>query len=159
LLKMQLYPHLTRWTCASRESTGPDSFDEPVPDAERRPTPRHGSVMIVEDDDAVRDTLADILEYEGYTVFAVNDGREALASLHCGSRPALILLDLMMPRMNGWEFRIEQLRSPEIADIPVAILSGAFDVRVQAALLGVREFLGKPVEVQRLLDLVRRFCG
>lgn len=115
--------------------------------------------MIVEDDDAVRDTLADILEYEGYSVFAVNDGREALALLHAGSRPALILLDLMMPRMNGWEFRIEQLRIPEIADIPVAILSGAFDVRVQAALLGVREFLGKPVEVQRLLDLVRRFCG
>lgn len=115
--------------------------------------------MVVEDDEPVRETLADILAYEGYSVLVVSDGREALAQLHSGARPSLILLDLMMPRMNGWEFRVEQLRSPELADIPVAILSGAFDVRVQAALLGVREFLGKPIEVQELLELVQRFCG
>lgn len=155
---MQLHLTLTgAW--ASGESPGSNPADDRHAEPNGPLSVRRGSIMIVEDDEPVRETLADILEYEGYSVYTACDGREALARLNSGARPSLILLDLMMPRMNGWEFRMEQLRSQELSGIPVAILSGAFDVRVQAALLGVREFLGKPIEVQELLELVGRFCG
>lgn len=156
---MQLYPILSGWTWASGEPDHPDPTGDRRFDPDLRLPRRRGSVMIIEDDDDIRDTLADILEYEGYLVHVAADGREGLSQLRGGTMPALILLDLMMPRMNGWEFRMEQLRSPQFGGIPVVLLSGAHDVRIQAALLGVREFLGKPIDVPILLEIVRRFCG
>lgn len=116
-------------------------------------------MLIVEDDEAIRETLADILQYEGYVVSTACDGREALLRLRSGIAPALILLDLMMPRMNGWEFRTEQLSRQELAGIPIVILSGAHDAHRQATMLNANGFLSKPIEVIRLLELVRAHCG
>ena len=116
-------------------------------------------MLIVEDDEAIRETLADILQYEGYVVSTACDGREALLRLHSGAAPGLILLDLMMPRMNGWEFRTEQLSHQELAGIPLVVLSGAYDAHRQARMLNADGFLSKPIEVVQLLKVVRFHCG
>src|SRR5262249_27660442 len=82
-----------------------------------------GCVLVVDDDADVRGMLAQVLELEGYDVVTAADGREALRRLE-ERRPFLVLLDLMMPGMNGWQFRAEQLKQPGIADVPVVVLSG-----------------------------------
>src|SRR5207249_387698 len=81
------------------------------------------TVLVVEDDFDLRDALVPILEYEGHRVVSAANGREALDWLHAMPPPSLILLDLMMPVMNGEEFRAEQLRDPALASIPGVILS------------------------------------
>jgi two-component system response regulator MprA len=87
------------------------------------------SVLVVEDEGDIRGMIRLALELEGYVVFEATDGRRALEQLRAGLRPSLILLDLMMPGMNGWEFRAEQGRDPELAAIPVVLISG--DDRLQ----------------------------
>jgi CheY-like chemotaxis protein len=156
---MALHLQISNWRLASGEppGRGPSEGDRPGWDPVKQQL--GGTVLVVEDDEAIRDTLADILQYEGYTVVTACDGREAMFRLRGGPPPALILLDLMMPRMNGWEFRAEQLQAAEIASIPVVILSGAHDGLRQATLLNATGFLPKPVEVLLLLELVRRHCG
>lgn len=122
----------------------------------QRPT---GHILLIEDNTDLRETLEDILRYEGYNIISVANGEQAIQHLKSQPTPCLILLDLMMPVMSGWEFRSQQLRDPEIAAIPVVIISGAGDVQKQAALLNVAEFLTKPIEVSLLLEVVRRHCG
>lgn len=141
------------------DPSAPNPSEEGRPDRDRTPRRPGGGVLVIEDDDAIRETLADILQYEGYAVTTASDGREALARLRSGPYPALILLDLMMPRMNGWEFRAEQLVSQEFAAIPVIVLSGAHDGQRQATFLNASGFLPKPIEVLRLLEVVRHYCG
>jgi CheY-like chemotaxis protein len=117
------------------------------------------SVLIVEDDADIRETLEEILEGEGYAVAGAGDGAAALRYLRGTSLPRLILLDLMMPVMNGWEFRTEQLRDPSIKDIPTIVITGQGDAAQKAAALGAAEAIPKPIDVPRLLDAVRRYCG
>ena len=84
------------------------------------------TVMVVEDDAAIREVVVEILAYEGFEPVEARNGLEALARLRRdGVAPALILLDLMMPVMNGWQFRIEQLRDPSLARIPVVLMSAS----------------------------------
>src|SRR4051812_18932093 len=81
------------------------------------------SVLIVDDDVAVVESLRDFLEDEGFEVVTAAEGRAALQHLRRGLRPCVILLDLMMPRMNGWEFRHEQLQDANLKDIPIVVVS------------------------------------
>jgi CheY-like chemotaxis protein len=119
-----------------------------------------GYILVVEDDPAIRETLEAVLEDEGYHVRGAANGREALALLRAeAGSPALILLDLMMPVMSGWEFRVEQQHDPVLASIPVVVLSADRDVAAKAAALQVADFLAKPVSLTLLLDAVTRYCS
>ncbi len=108
-------------------------------------------ILIVEDDDDIRHTLKIFLELKGYEVTAVPDGSEALATLEDGFEPCLILLDLMMPTMDGWEFRSRQLADPELAGIPVVVLSGTYFSNEDADSLQALDILSKPVDIPRML--------
>lgn len=113
-------------------------------------------VFVVDDDEDIREIISEILINHGYEVETAQNGAEALAQLRSGMRPCVILLDLMMPGMNGFEFRAEQLLDPELADIPVVVLTGAGQATRTAA-LGT-EVLRKPMELAPLLSVVGRFC-
>ncbi|MBS1817681.1 MAG: response regulator [Acidobacteria bacterium] len=117
----------------------------------------HCPVLIVEDDADLREMMAQLLLLEGYRAETAANGRDALEYLHRGDRPELILLDLMMPIMDGWEFRRRQVEDPAIAQVPVVVLS-ALDPARGADLNGAA-FLKKPLDFDRLLELVRRFCA
>jgi CheY-like chemotaxis protein len=112
------------------------------------------SVLIVEDDRDIRECMADALEMEGYTVGLAGNGREALEVLRSGARPDLILLDLLMPVMSGWEFRQVQLSDPLLSGIPVVVVSAS-------APGGLRpdRHLPKPFGIDELLEVVAAFCA
>ena len=129
------------------------------------PTPRPaGNVLIVEDDPDVREMLATLLDTEGFHAVAAEDGLEALHLLRAlrhraPQTPCLILLDLMMPRLSGNEFRRAQLGDPTVATVPVAVMSGAIDLEQRAASLGAVATLSKPIDCDLLLKVVRRYCA
>jgi len=116
----------------------------------------HCPVLIVEDDVELRDMMAQLLTLEGFVATTVANGREALEYLRRGDRPDIILLDLMMPVMDGWEFRRKQQSDPALATVPVVVLS-ALDHR-RAADVDAVAFLKKPLDFDRLLELVRHYC-
>ena len=114
-------------------------------------------VLIVEDDADLREMMAQLLSLEGFQSATVANGREALEYLHNGHpKPEVILLDLMMPVMDGWEFRRKQQADPDVADVPVIVLS-ALD-RARAADVDAQAFLKKPLDFDLLLQLVRQYC-
>jgi CheY-like chemotaxis protein len=113
-------------------------------------------VLIVEDDEDLREMMAQMLTLEGFQAVAVANGREALAYLHESERPDVILLDLMMPVMDGWEFRRQQQADPALAPVPVIVLSALDQAR--ATSLEAEAFLKKPLDFDRLLSLVRTYC-
>ena len=123
---------------------------------EIRPEERK-KVLIVDDDFSLREALCVALEGEGIPVMAGANGREALDYLCASELPCLVLLDLMMPIMNGWEFRAEQRQDPRLADIPVVVLS-AFSRSGDEELRGIEHYLRKPVDLGDLLSAVRRYC-
>ncbi|WP_205665259.1 response regulator transcription factor [Caldimonas tepidiphila] len=110
-------------------------------------------VLVVEDDRDIRESLVMILEHEGYVVAAAADGQEALDWLGRGQEPELILLDLMMPRVDGWEFLSCWQVRPAASRCPVIVLSGA-DVRQNPQ--GAEAVLRKPVSIDELLAAVGR---
>jgi DNA-binding response OmpR family regulator len=110
-------------------------------------------VLVVDDDDLIRDTLATALSDEGYSVRVAGDGRAALDTLGAW-RPDLIVLDLMMPIMDGQAFRVAQRSAPVTADIPVIVLSAAHNVHARAAGLGAAAVFAKPFDLIALLDAV-----
>lgn len=115
-------------------------------------------VLVVEDDADIRDAVVEILEQEGYAAAGVTDGAQALAKLHAGYRPCLILLDLMMPVMDGWTFCAEREKDPALASIPVAVLSAVSRQDPRNASVHAVEHLAKPLKIDKLLALVQRFC-
>jgi CheY-like chemotaxis protein len=122
-------------------------------------TERHEHlVLLVDDQEEGRDALAMLLRNEGFAVREAGDGQEALDALYDGPRPCLVVLDLMMPGMDGWEFRRRQLRSPLFARIPTVVLSGHANLSAAATGLSAHEVLAKPVVLGRLLELVRDYC-
>jgi two-component system response regulator MprA len=114
--------------------------------------------MLVEDDADIRAMISMLLELEGYRVVASSNGNDALRMLRDGERPCLILLDLMMPVMNGWQFRAEQARDPAIARIPVVIISGDGHAVEGAASARAAGYLKKPIDLDTLLRTVQRFA-
>ena len=123
-----------------------------------------GNVLIVEDDSDTRDMLASLLALEGFYAVGAEDGLEALHLLRsvrhrAPQTPCLVLLDLKMPRLGGNEFRRAQLGDPTVASVPVAVMSGAVDVAERARDLGAVAVVTKPIDVDLLLNVVKRYCA
>jgi CheY-like chemotaxis protein/two-component sensor histidine kinase len=114
----------------------------------------HLTVMVVDDDEHTREALRRSLETRHDRVLCCAAGDEALARLRAGDRPDLILLDLIMPGMNGWQFRVEQKNDPDLAPIPVIAMSG--DHSPQAAAIDASAYLRKPIVEQTLMEAVER---
>lgn len=123
-----------------------------------------GNVLIVEDDPATRDMLTALLATAGFHAVSAEDGLEGLHLLRTVRHrapdvPCLILLDLKMPRLGGNEFRRAQLGDPTVASVPVAVMSGLTDAAQRAQKLGAVATLTKPLDVDVLLKVVKRYCA
>lgn len=112
------------------------------------------SILLVEDDPALRQTITEMLEEEGYNVLAAANGEEGLALLQQVPLPGLILLDLMMPTMNGWELHRQLQDDPMFATIPIVVLSAVAEFQRRRGKLDVAAMLGKPVDMNQLLDVI-----
>jgi DNA-binding response OmpR family regulator len=117
----------------------------------------------VEDDSDTRELLAALLNDAGFHAVGAEDGLEALHLLrtvrhHAPATPCLVLLDLNMPRLSGQEFRRAQLCDPNVAPVPVAVMSGAADAEARGLMLGAVATLTKPIDPDVLLDVVERHC-
>lgn len=118
------------------------------------------NVLVVDDDVAIRDMLAMTLEDEGYQVTSASNGLEALNRLRAQPDSAcLILLDLNMPVMTGWEFRSLQQQDPALAAIPVVVVSADRAVQHNTTTLDVVDYLTKPIDFDQLITIVDRFCS
>jgi CheY-like chemotaxis protein len=114
------------------------------------------SVLVVDDDVVAREALGCLLASEGYDVIAVSDGQEALDVLRGDDHVRLVLLDLMMPTMDGWTFMAERARDPALVTVPVVVVSA---VGQQAAHLDAVACVRKPVDPDALMELVQRYCA
>jgi CheY-like chemotaxis protein len=114
------------------------------------------NILLVEDDGAIRDSIAELLEGEGYRVIQASNGAEALERLRTDRKPDLIVLDLTMPVMDGWQFRDRQEHDPHICNIPVLVISAdhALDQKVEA--LHADGWLAKPFALDSLLAAIGR---
>ena len=120
------------------------------------PTVAHCPILIVEDDADLREMMAQLLTLEGFRTSTAANGREALEYLSQGDKPDVILLDLMMPVMDGWEFRRQQQADAALSTVPVIVLSALDQAR--SADVSAVAFLKKPLDFDRLLELVRQYC-
>ena len=120
-------------------------MDEPG----QRPT-----ILVVEDDPDLRLVHSEILSHEGYEVLTASDGVEALEVVENEGPPAMILLDLRMPRMNGWDLAERLRQHPEWRDIPVVVVAAHYRIADEAAAIGARAWLHKPVSIELLLRVV-----
>ena len=112
-------------------------------------------VLVVDDDPDILEALSEILEAEGFDIRRARNGKEALERLE-PEPPQLILLDLMMPVMDGWEFAQRMRQRPRVAHIPIIVLSADRNVGSKATDIGVVGHLAKPFELNDLLEMVRR---
>jgi CheY-like chemotaxis protein len=113
-------------------------------------------VLLVEDDHEIRSSVRELLEYEGFNVREAVNGQDALSQLRADSDlPALILLDMMMPIMDGWEFLKQHEDDKLLAGIPVAVLSAVAD---RSQIPPAKHHLRKPVDIDRLINLVGSYC-
>jgi CheY-like chemotaxis protein len=115
-------------------------------------------LLLVEDDADLREALREALETSGYVVECATNGREALDYLETSAPPCVVLLDLMMPVMNGWEFRERQSRDDRISTIPIVILTADGRADLKAQSLGADDYLRKPIQFENLLRVVERFA-
>ena len=116
------------------------------------------TVLIVEDDENIRDDLAQILSRKGYSIATAAHGADALAYLRASPPPCVVVLDLMMPVMDGWTLRLEMLKDLRLGAIPVVLVSGAGSLEKDARALGVVDFVSKPFRVSELLAVIARHC-
>jgi len=113
-------------------------------------------VLVVEDDRDIREGLTDLLGDYGHEVRGASNGREALDLISASSRPCIILLDLMMPVMDGWQFMEEISRRRELADIPICIITAGESTKVPGP--SVVSIIRKPFDATVLMRVVERFC-
>jgi CheY-like chemotaxis protein len=111
-------------------------------------------ILVVEDDEDAREAMVALLEMKGYQAVPAGNGKEALDYLRRAPVPDLIILDLWMPVMDGWQFRSEQVRDPRLAEIPVIVVTALSD----RADVDADEIIIKPVDVDRLLKTVGHYC-
>jgi signal transduction histidine kinase len=128
----------------------------PAPERRRRARPdgTKSRVLLIEDEDAIRESLGDVLEVEGYAVSFAENGEEALRRLRDGIHPHVILLDLRMPVMDGWEFRAIQKNDPKLGLIPVVAISA--DGSAPAVTISAQAYLRKPLDINELLHTIDR---
>lgn len=119
-------------------------------------TPR--TILIVDDDPSLRESLAELLTEEGYAAACAGDGRSALKLLQSQQPPCVILLDLLMPVMDGWEFRSRQRQLAGLAEIPVVVTTAVSAEYRRENRLEAAAYLNKPLDVPQLLELVAEFC-
>jgi CheY-like chemotaxis protein len=117
------------------------------------------TVLVVDDDGDIRDALCLVLEHNGYRALAASNGEEALARLRADAPVDLILLDMMMPVMDGWGFRKSQPDGPAFVEIPVIVLTGDGRASSKAAAIGAAGYLKKPLDLGDLLEAVARHCA
>lgn len=115
-------------------------------------------VLVVEDDADIRDALVEILELEGYAVSAAGHGEEALEQLRAGCKPCVIVLDMMMPVMDGWAFCEEREKDPELASIPLVVVSAVAPQDPRNAAVRAVDHLPKPIDIDKLLATVGSYC-
>jgi CheY-like chemotaxis protein len=113
-------------------------------------------ILVVEDDSAIRETIRILLESEGYRVLAAKNGQDALEFLKKNETPCLILLDLNMPVMDGWQFLQARKTDESIAAIPVVIISAVANHFHEEEVVGT---VRKPFELETLLKVVKQYCG
>ena len=118
------------------------------------------TVLLVEDDDDTREALEELLQQEGYDVMAARDGAVGLQLLQngAGRHCDLVILDLMMPVMNGWDFRLKQKADPAIADIPVLVMSAGTTIANVTNELQAADYVTKPVDPRDLLRKVEQLA-
>lgn len=118
--------------------------------------PDHEFILVIDDDADIRESLTEILSEEGHRVRAAANGQEALGLLRSNPAPCMILLDLMMPVMNGWQFVQAQAGDPSLAAIPVWVITAAGDAHPPPP--GVTGVLRKPFRLHELLHVVDSHC-
>ncbi|HKA37876.1 MAG TPA: response regulator [Thermoanaerobaculia bacterium] len=117
-------------------------------------------VLVVEDDSDLRESLCQALRENGYSVLSANNGQQALETLDAGARPSVILLDLMMPVLNGWELRDALRDDSRFADIPQLVISAYMDEAEQHVLaLPPDDCIRKPFHIKVLLEAIERHCA
>jgi CheY-like chemotaxis protein len=109
------------------------------------------SIVLIEDDEGIRETMAALLEEEGYHVVQAANGQEGLSRIREVVDPCLVLLDLWMPVMNGWQMLAALQREPSLQHVPVVVISAAGDSRPPD---GAAAFLRKPIRLETLLESV-----
>lgn len=117
------------------------------------------SILVVEDFEGVREALAELLITEGYQAVTAANGAEAWEYLQSHPTPEMVLLDLMMPVMDGWQFIRAFQANPRFAGVPIIVLSGVEDLCAKASALDVEGYLRKPVDPEILLQVVEMYCG
>jgi CheY-like chemotaxis protein len=115
---------------------------------------RDRRILVVEDDEDAREAMVALLQMKGYRAVPAGNGREALDYLNRAPVPDLIILDLWMPVMDGWQFRNEQVKDPRLAEIPVIVVTALSD----RADVDANEIIIKPVDADRLLTTVSHYC-
>ena len=116
-------------------------------------------ILVVEDDSDLRESLSQALRDHGFTVSSASNGQQALDLLRAGTRPSLILLDLMMPVLNGWELRDALRQDPALSAIPQLVISAYMDEAEQHVLaLPPDDCIRKPFHIRILLDAIERHC-
>ncbi len=124
----------------------------------RAELPQPAYILVVEDDDDIREAVIDVFADGGYRARGVENGRAALAALRDGSpRPAVILLDLMMPIMDGPTFRAAQLADDDLRELPVVVMTASAQIHETAEQLGAVSFLKKPVPLSELIAVAKRY--
>ena len=113
-------------------------------------------ILVVEDDKDLREGLCEALELEGYVAVCTENGQAALRYLATGARPCLILLDLMMPVMDGWTFRKEMMKDATLATIPVIVMTAATPERAEAVI--AQAILYKPLHMTKVVGVVQEHC-
>lgn len=116
---------------------------------------KNKTILIIDDDEAIRLALQAVLEKENFTVFAAANGQEGLELLGNIPQPCLILLDLMMPVLDGWEFLEIRKKDENISKIPVVVISAFSD---QAKKINADGFLKKPIDINQFLEMINKFC-
>jgi two-component system, chemotaxis family, chemotaxis protein CheY len=112
------------------------------------------SVLVVDDDDDIREAICGVLEAEGYSTMSAENGEVALRAIDRGRRPCVVLLDLMMPVMNGWDFMRAVAHNRDLDELPVIVVSAYSEQQAP----GAKRILKKPLDVKALLAAVREFC-